>query len=572
MKRWKVSNVDDGLAQELARLSFLPLPLARVLVSRKVSTAEEADHFLNPRLSDLGDPFTLPGMEKAVDRIWQAIRDESPIVVYGDYDVDGVTSAALMSLVLTELGARVTRHLPNRLEEGYGLGKDAVEHFIATDKPGLIITTDCGTGSHEAVAAARAAGVDVVVTDHHEVSGKPVDAVAVVNPKLGSDPSARMLAGVGVAFKVCHGILKRGREKRWKAAADMDLRQHLDLVALGTVSDMVPMLHENRILVRHGLSQLNRRERMGLNALTEVAGAKGELGVYHVGFVLGPRMNAAGRLGSAGDALEILLTGDQERAEALARKLDEANRDRKLIEGGIMEAAVRRIEAVFDPESHFGVVVGDAGWHVGVVGIVASRLVNRYGRPAIVVGFDENGIGRGSCRSIEGYDLLAGLKSCSDYLNRYGGHEMAAGLEVKRENFEAFQQAFQSVCRDALKGRDLRKTLVLDGWVTLPEVMDPKFMERLTRLAPFGEGNPEPVWGLKKTEVIGTPKIVGETHLKMRVGVGNSTCEAIGFNMGERLKDFPEGSIDLAFTLRTNTYLGRTSPQLHLQDFHAASA
>lgn len=567
MKHWKVLTPADGPAEELARQSLLPLPLARLLCARGVTTPGEADRFLNPRLSDMGDPFRLPGMEKAVERIWQAIREKTPIVVYGDYDVDGVTSAALMSLVLAHLGAKVFRHLPNRMEEGYGLGAEAVERFVATDKPGLIITTDCGTGSHEAIAAAGALGVDVVVTDHHEVSDSPAAAVAVVNPKLGADPSARILAGVGVAFQVCYAVLKRGREQRWKAAADLDLRSHLDLVALGTIADMVPMLHENRILVRHGLAQLNRRERKGIQALADVAGAKGDLGAYHVGFVLGPRMNAAGRLGNAGDALELLLTEDVDRAASLAQKLDGANRDRKEIEGAIMEEAIRRVDAVFDPESQFGIVVGDAGWHVGVVGIVASRLANRYGRPAIVVGFDESGMGRGSCRSIEGFDLLGGLKQCSDYLARYGGHEMAAGLEVTRDQFDPFRKAFDEACSAMLKGRDLRKTLVIDGWVSLPELLEPKFVDVINRIAPFGEGNPEPVWALKEVQIIGKPKLVGEAHLKMRVGVGGSSCEAIGFNMGERLAQFPEGPLDLAFTLRTNTYLGRTTPQLHLQDF-----
>lgn len=570
MKHWKVSTPADGPAVELARQASLPLPLARLLWARGVKTAAEADRFLNPRLSDMGDPFRLPGMEQAVERIWKAIRDESPIVVYGDYDVDGVTSAALMSLVLTQLGAKVTRYLPNRMEEGYGLGAEAVERFVKTDKPGLIITTDCGSGSHAAVAAAQALGVDVVVTDHHEISDSPAAAVAVVNPKLGSDPSDRMLAGVGVAFQVCYALLKRAREQRRKIAVDLDLRSYLDLVALGTISDMVPMLHENRILVRHGLAQLNRRERKGLQALADVAGAKGDLGAYHVGFVLGPRMNAAGRLGNAGDALELLLTGDVDRADALARKLDGANRDRKQIEGDIMEEAIRQIDAFFDPASHFGIVVGESGWHVGVVGIVASRLANRYGRPAIVVGFDENGIGRGSCRSIEGFDLLTGLKQCSDYLARFGGHEMAAGLEVQREQFEPFQKAFRDACATLLKGRELRKTLAIDGWVSLPELLEPQFLDVINRVAPFGEGNPEPVWALRRAEVIGKPGLVGGSHLKMRVGVGKASCDAIGFNMGERLAQFPEGPIDLAFTLRTNTYLGRTTPQLHMQDFRAS--
>ena len=570
MKEWKISPTADGPAQELARQAFLPLPLARLLLRRGIATAADADRFLNPRLSDIADPFSLPGIAAAVERIWQAIRDGTPVVVHGDYDMDGVTSAALMSQVLAGLGAKVFHSLPHRIDDGYGLGVEAVERCIQAYKPGLIITTDCGSGSHEAVAAARAAGVDVVVTDHHEISGSPAEAVAVVNPKLGTDSSARALAGVGVAFKVCHALLKKGRENRRKAALDVDLRHHLDLVALGTVADMVPLVGENRILVRHGLAQLNRRERMGLNALTDVAGANGELGTYHIGYVLGPRMNAVGRLGSAGDALELLLTGDVERARDLAAALDAANRERKQIESDIMEAAIRQIEQRYDPESHFGIVVGDAGWHVGVVGIVASRLVIRYGRPAIVIGFGEDGMGRGSCRSIPGFDLLSGLKNCADLLSRYGGHEMAAGLEIHQDNFVRFQEAFRGTCSVSLKGRDLKRILEIEGWVTLPEVVDHAFMELQARMAPFGEGNPEPVWAMRSVQVIGAPRVLKDAHLKLRVGLGGQHCDVIGFNMADRLDQLPQGPVDLAFYLRSNTYMGRTSPQLQLLDFRAS--
>lgn len=570
MKRWKLAGVDDGPVEELARRLSIPVPLARALVRRGMVSADEADRFLNPRLSDLGDPFTLPGMEAAADRIWKAIKDGEPIVVYGDYDVDGVTSAALMSHVLTQLGATVHRYLPSRMEEGYGLGVEAVTRFIASDKPGLIVTTDCGSGAHEAVAAARVAGVDVVVTDHHEIEGTVVDALAVVNPKLGGDASVRMLAGVGVAFKVCHAVLKKGRAARRKAAVDLDLRECLDLVALGTISDMVPLRHENRILARHGLAQLNRRTRVGLNALAGKAGVEGEMGTYHVGFVLGPRMNAVGRLGRADDALELLMTGDPDRAAVLAAMLDEANRDRKRIENDIMEAATRSVDAVFDPASHFGIVVGDAGWHVGVVGIVASRLANKYGRPAVVVAFDEYGMGRGSCRSIEGFDLLAGLKQCSGHLSRYGGHEMAAGLELERGAFGQFQESFRQACAEVLKDRDFGRTLELDAWVTVSDVLEPQFTEMLERMTPFGEGNAEPVWGCHAVQVLGPPRVVGEKHLKFKVGQGARQCEAIGFNMAGRLATFPEGALDLAFTVRMNTYLGRTAAQMQVLDFRAA--
>jgi len=572
VKNWRLRETEDGPVQELARRSLLPAPLARALLLRGVSAAGDVERFLNPRLSDVVDPFTLPAMDAAVVRIWKAIKAGETMVVYGDYDVDGVTSAALMSHVLTRLGGKVFRFLPSRTEEGYGLNAETVARCISAFNPSLIVTTDCGSGSHEAAAAASKAGVDIVVTDHHEVGmGGLAPVVAVVNPKLGSDLQARCLSGVGVAFKVCHALLKKGRDQKQKCAMALDLREFLDLVALGTVSDMVPMIYENRILVRHGLAQLNRRERLGLRILSEVAGATGELGTYHVGFVLGPRMNAAGRMGKADVALELLLTEDPAKARELAVFLDSANQDRKQVESEIMEEAVRRIEANYDPNLHFGIVVGDIGWHVGVVGIVASRLVSKYGRPAIVVGFDENGVGRGSCRSIEGFDLLGGLNVCSEYLSRHGGHEMAAGLELQHGVFESFQKAFYTVCEKGLKGRDLRRTLALDSWVSLAEVLDPGFLDVTTRMGPYGESNAEPVWGLKSVQIVGAPRILKESHLKMRVGVGHDVCDAIGFKMADQLKDLPDGPVDLAFNLRTNTYMNRTTLQLNLLDIRSGT-
>ncbi len=565
MKRWRLSESVDVMASQLAGHTGFPHPLARALVARGVRSAADADRFLKPRLSVLADPFTLPGMIRAVERIWLAIEGGERIVVYGDYDVDGVTSAALMTLVLGKLGAQVTACLPNRIVEGYGLSTEALERCLHASSPRLIVTTDCGSNSSEAIAMASRAGVDVVVTDHHEIIGAPAEACALVNPKLGADVSARMLAGVGVAFKVCHALLKVGRDRGVAAAEGVDLRAYLDLVALGTIADVVPMLEENRILTRHGLSRLNSTDRVGLRALADVAGVSGDMGTYHVGFVLGPRINAAGRMGKADAALELLLTDHTSRARELAAELDASNRERKRIESEITESAMARIDALFDPVSHYGVVVGEAGWHVGVIGIVASRLAARYGRPAVVVGFDADGVGRGSCRSIPGFDLVTGLKYCERHLSQFGGHEMAAGLEVTREDFERFREAFHHACKVSLEGRDLTPSLDLDAWVSMGEVTDPRFMETLRLMAPFGEGNSEPVWGMRGVRPIGAPRILKEKHLKMLVGVGHAQCEAIGFGLGER--PVPDGDLDLAFTLRENVYMGRTSLQMQLQDF-----
>jgi single-stranded-DNA-specific exonuclease len=553
---------------ELARATGLPAALVGLLAARGFRTPERIDRFLKPRLSDLADPGALPGMDRAVARIAEAIGRQEGIAIYGDYDVDGVSSTALLMMVLNRLGARVTPYLPNRIEEGYGLSVEALARCVESCHPNLLITVDCGTGAQAAVERAGEMGLDVIVTDHHELAGTLAKPIALVNPKLGTDLDTRMLAGVGVAFKVCHALVKYGREQGLTGADEIDLREYLDLVALGTIADVVPLLGENRILSSHGLACLNQRARIGLKALADVAGVDGELGTYHVGYVLGPRMNAVGRLGAAETALELLLTEHAARARSLAATLDAANRERKRIESDILQEAIRRIDAVFDPLRHFGIVVGEEGWHVGVIGIVASRLSARYDRPAVVVAFEADGTGRGSCRSVEGLDLMASLKTCEAHLTSYGGHEMAAGLALTRTQFEAFGAAFDAACAAELRGREDSGAQHLDAWLTMADVLDEDFMEALERLRPFGEGNPEPIWGLHGVRVTGEPRVVGGSHLKMTVAVGRAQCEAIGFGMGDR--EIPSVPLDVAFTLRKNEYQGRETVQLRLEDFRPA--
>lgn len=568
MKRWVVSAESGGEGRAGGFAGIPPL-LGRTLARRGIRTDDDADRFLRPRLSDLSDPFLLPGMREAVQRIWSAIRGGERILVYGDYDVDGITSAALMVEILGELGARVAFYLPSRLEEGYGLGVQAVQRCLERFQPGLILTTDCGTGSSEAVELARRAGVDVVVTDHHEVGDDVAPAVAVVNPKIGGAAAGQSLAGVGVAFKVCHALLKAGREMGIDSVAAVDLRRHLDLVALGTIADVVSLQGENRILATHGLARLNKRDRKGIAVLGEVAGGLGEIGTYHVAFVLGPRLNAAGRLGTADAALELLLTRDEERARALAQALDGLNQERKRIEKEIIEQIEAGQGGAFHPLTQKCIVVGGHGWHLGVIGVVASRLSTRYGRPAIVIGFDEHGIGRGSCRSIGGVDLLHGLEQCDSLVRRFGGHAMAAGMEIHRDHFEDFQEAFQRFCTGALQERDLAPVLCLEEWVGMADLQEPEFLRVLERMAPFGEGNPEPVWGMRQVTLAGPARTVGSAHLKMTLLSGSRSCDAIGFHMADRT--VPEGAIDIAFTVRRNQYMGRSTLQLQLQDFRPSA-
>jgi single-stranded-DNA-specific exonuclease len=446
-----------------------------LLASRGITDPSDAERFLTPRLSDLADPFLLPQMDAAVQRIWRAIEGGASIAVYGDYDVDGITSTALMVQVLESLGAEVKSFLPLRMDEGYGLTPEGLQRCLESLKPSLILTVDCGTGSVAAVEQAKAAGVDIVVTDHHAVArGEVAPALAVVNPKLG-DERFHMLAGVGVAFKLCHALTKHGRSGAHRAAGDLDLRGHLDLVALGTITDIVPLVGENRILARHGLAQLNKTENRGLKTLIDVAGITQRIDTYEVGFRLGPRLNAAGRLGDALEALELLLTKDATRAMEVAQRLDASNRDRQAVEAAILQEVLREMDQQFDPGQHFGLVVGRKGWHTGVIGIVASRLVQRYNRPSIVIGFDEDGTGKGSCRSIDGFDLVGGLSQCAQHLVKFGGHTMAAGLEIERANLEPFQEAFNAAAAGALRGTDLRPVQAIDSWVGLGDVDDRLF-------------------------------------------------------------------------------------------------
>lgn len=564
-KQWKFKPCDEALAEQLFQtLENLPRPLAALLTQRGCKTAAQACEFMCPALSTLSDPFELPDMAKAVERVRRALRDGEKITVFGDYDADGVCSTALMVRVLRELGGQVSAYIPGRLDDGYGLSPAALASCIELYSPSLIITVDCGTGAAAAVTAAREMGVDVVVTDHHEPGGVVADAVAVVNPKRVDNHPASILAGVGVAFKFCHALTKAGRDEQCAASAMLDLKKVLDFVAVATVTDMVPLIGENRALVRAGFQALENSAWPGWGALKRVAGLTGPLETWHAGFTFGPRINAAGRVGRADAALELFLTDRPERADELAQLLDEANRERQEIEKGIVKEAIDEIDSYFDAEKDFGLVIARQGWHAGVIGIVASRLVQRYGRPVAVIGMDGD-CGRGSCRSIDAFCVLDGLNACADLLKRFGGHEMAAGLEVEEKNLAAFKQRFNAFAAEKLKDADLSPVLEIDRAVDLSEV-NAEMMAGLKRTGPFGQDNPEPVWAALNVHVADS-RILKEKHLKLTLTDGRSRLDAIGFNMAEKL---PSGPVDAAFSLHENTWNGRTSLQLTLKDLRPA--
>lgn len=553
----------------LTRETGMPRALCVVLVARGFLDADALDAYLNPRLSRSLDPFLLPQMDRAVDRLIRAIKNDESLVVYGDYDVDGITSTALLVRVLRALGLTVHPFLPSRMDDGYGLGTEPVRRCIEAFHPSCLITVDCGTSSVEAVEAARAAGVEVIVTDHHEPGPHVANAVAVVNPKLGSpDDPARLLAGVGVTFKLCHALLKRMRAEGMDERG-VDLRHYLDLVALGTVADMVPLEQENRALVRHGLAQINQTRWVGLRALIEVAGVREAVDTYHVGFMLGPRLNAAGRLGTATTALNLLLTDDAEAARGWANELDAANKERQTVEAEIVEQAFQQVDAWFRPDQHFGLVAAQQDWHPGVIGIVASRLCARYHRPIVMIALDEQGVGRGSCRSISSFNIVSALDECASLLRKHGGHPMAAGLEIEASQVEAFKQQFNQVAKARLEGTDLRPVQRVDAWISLAEG-DRVLQEHIERMNPFGLGNPKPVWAARGVRLLGPPRVLKEKHLKMTLLDGNIKLEAIAFNLAH--KDVPEDRMDMVFQLGLNRYQGRETLQAVVQDFRASDS
>ena len=560
---WKDVEFDNEIAVSMAEKLNIPLPIGQILAARGFRDTGTAETFLDAKLNDLKDPFLLPDMKKAVERIKDALKNNEAITVFGDFDTDGVTATAVLVKVLRQLGGNVTGALPERLSEGYGFSVAALKRSIKSSNPKLIITTDCGSSSVEAVKEAKKYDIDVIITDHHEAVGEIADALAIVNPKLGDDSEAKFLAGVGVAFKLCHALVKDFKS-RDEDVAGIDLKEVLDLVAIGTVADVVPLLGDNRILVKHGLKRINSRPNAGLTALIKIAKIDSIMTCYHIGFVLAPRLNATGRLGNADKSLELLLATDPREAFSLARELDSINKERRIIENEIIESAVEDVDRRFDARHTYGIVTGKEGWHVGVVGIVASRICGRYHRPSIVIGFDEDGIGKGSCRSVTGVNMVKALAECEDLLEAFGGHEMAAGITIKKENLVAFRRRFNEVCSKSVEIKDMQPTFQIDAWIDIDNANE-ELLRGIERLSPVGSGNPTPIWGIRGVAPVDTPRIVGKNHIKMIVGKGDTQLDSIGFGLGD--VELPSGSMDMLVQLKENRFGGRRSLQLNIKDF-----
>ena len=550
-----------ALVQSLIQDLGLPASIAKILANRGFANPVEADRFLNPQLEELCDPFLLPSMREAVELIVGAIRENEPLMIFGDYDVDGITATALMYLVLSRLGAQVSYYLPNRLVEGYGLSG---EGFQEAQRRGVkwVISVDCGITAINEIAFGNSLGIRTIITDHHEPAAELPEAAAIVNPKLGGSSLGEELSGVGIAYKLAQALfMQLGQE---------ELEEHLDLVALGTLADIVPLTGENRILSRFGVQALGRTNKPGLKSLAFVAGLLGkEISAGQVVFVLAPRINAIGRLGSAMEAIRLLTTRDEKAAGEIARLLDGENRKRRSLDEATLEEALAQVEREIDLTRERAIVLASDRWHPGVIGIVASRLVERFHRPTIMISI-EGEEGKGSARSIPGFHLTEALKCCESHLIRYGGHKYAAGLSIARSEIEPFRRKINEVSRQLLSDEDLIPRLEVDAEVGLYEV-DERLVETLELFAPFGPANSRPVFVSRGLELAGLPALVGNNHVKFRVRQGNLMREAIGFGMGSwlpRLAAVAErsGFVDLAYTLDFNEWNGQKKIQLHLKD------
>jgi single-stranded-DNA-specific exonuclease len=554
--RWTIaSRADPAATRALAAALHLPEPLAAILVQRGLAAPELAKAFLRPDLERLSDPLIWADMRHALEIVVRAIAANKPILVHGDYDVDGQCGAALLTRVLRAAGATAHAFVPHRLRDGYDFGPAGLAAAQRVGA-GLIITCDCGITAVDAVAAARAAGIDVIVTDHHLPGDALPPANAVLDPRRADCPSEdKDLCGTGVAFKLAQALV-----------GALGLSPHLplhflDYVALATVADVVPLTGENRILVRHGLKMLADSRWVGLRALVETAGLGGKpLRAGHVGFILAPRLNAAGRIGDANDGLRLLLTEDPSEAAAVARELETLNARRQALDQEILEQAIELVDRTLATDDRAIVLAAD-DWHPGVIGIVASRLVERYGRPTFLIGWEAaSDLGRGSGRSIAGFDLHAALHRVGQHLEKYGGHTMAAGLTIRRDRYDAFRVAFLEVAREVLSPDDLAPSQRVDLELPLDQVTGE--LERLIHyLEPCGAGNPAPVFGVRGARAVGARR-VGTNHLRFTLDDGSGVLPAIGFRWADDVpEDWLAQPLDVAFRLERDEWQGRTTLQ-----------
>jgi single-stranded-DNA-specific exonuclease len=574
-KDWKFLPFDGSRVRDLSgRLQVSPV-LAQVLAARGYETPDSARAFLDSKLSELHDPETLPGIPEAADRVVAAIQQQRLVVIYGDYDVDGVTATSLLWHCLKQLGGRVDYYLPHRLEEGYGLNCEALEKLHAADPNCLVVSVDCGICSRREAQRARELGLELVVTDHHQFEDELPDAAVLVHPRLpGSTYPFPDLCGVGVAFKLAWAICTRLGDGR-KASPTMRnfLLSAIGLTAIGTVADVVPLVGENRVLVRYGLQALKERASLGLRALFEITRLheKPHFEAEDVGFTLAPRINAAGRLGQARLAVELLTTDQPERARMLAGYLDEQNKTRQQVERKILKQAREQVTDHPDWATHPVLVLAHHEWHPGIIGIVASKIAEQFEKPTVMIALNaQEGTGQGSARSYAGYDLHSGLSQCASHLLKFGGHQAAAGLKIEAGQIAALREAFCAVAGGFTPEAE-ETQLRIDAQVLLSD-LSVRSVTDLDRLGPFGRSNPRPVLMAAEVELAEPPRTMGEgdRHLSLRVRHHNKVLRAVAFGRGEWAADLSAAGsqrLSISFAPVINRFRGQENVELHLIDW-----
>ena len=539
--------------------------IARLLTLRGIDSYDKAESFFRPDLSKIHDPFLMKDMDKATDRLAEAIREGQKILVYGDYDVDGTTSTSILFIFLEKFGVDVDFYIPHRFKEGYGINEEGIQHAIDTGAD-LIVSVDCGITAVKETEKAKQHGIDLVICDHHNVGDTIPDAVAVLDPKR-EDCSYPFegLSGAGVGFKLIQGTIKK------LGLSESMAHELLDLVAISIASDIVPIEDENRILMTEGLKQINTSPRVGVKALLDLINLEvGTITTSNIVFSIGPRINAAGRMGDASKAVLLLISETESEARSRAKELEDINVARRDKDSQTMEEAKAIVDNQYNLDKISSMVLHQPDWHLGVIGIVASRLVDTYGRPAVMLSTVDGKI-KGSARSIDGFNIYEAFKECEDLLEQFGGHEYAAGLTIRKENLEEFRRRIDEIAADSLSDEDFKPELRIDCDLDLSEI-DMRFWKLLSQFEPFGPGNLRPIFVSRDVSVVGVPTIVGKGHLKMKVSQnGSGAFDVIGFNMHEylpKVRNSSDDKMDIAYSLEENYWNGRRTLQIRLRDVH----
>ena len=556
IKKWQIYETDSQKVQELIDKYNLNLLLATILVNRNILETENLDKFLKPTRNDFHDPFLMPDMEIAVERILKAIENKEKIIIYGDYDADGITSITVLKSFFKDIGVDVFSYIPNRLEEGYGLNKPAVKKIV-DDKYNLMITVDCGISAIEEIDYANSLGIETIVTDHHEVGEKLPNALAIVDAKRKDNMyPCRDLAGVGVVFKLIQALSIKLNLK------EESYLKYLDIVCIGTISDIVPLVDENRVIAKLGLMLVNQTKNLGLKSLLMSSGYK-KIDSTTISFGVAPRINACGRMGHAEEALKLFLSNNINEVQELTKKLNDYNVKRQDIEKRIYEEAVKQIEEKNLSKNNTIIVAGE-NWHHGVIGIVASKITEMYFKPSILL-CNEGDESKGSGRSIPGFDLHDALMKCLDHIEKFGGHSMAIGITIKKSELEQFSQSLENVAKEE-HTEEIVPIVQIDAKISLSDI-NKEMVESLNQLEPFGEGNKMPIFVIKNLKIDSIRALTEGKHLKLTLREGNNMVNAIGFNMGSLAEEYKIGDkIDVAGMLEINSFNGVDSVQINLKD------